>query len=211
VAAIRPDESGGRGCDVFVANFIPRVYSQCMQSSNHDPAFTVRLADQATSPHDASLQDSSASGQKAQILGSRGFRQRRRNRHGRGLRGELMLPTLPGYRTRSERFDELVLDSAQRLHDIWGKPLDGVRFAVDEIPPGLEQLVAESAPAPMGSYEPATEDEGPVITVYRRVVEQACGSREELQDLVHDVVVEHTAEMLGVAPETLDPVYRRRY
>jgi hypothetical protein len=24
-------------------------------------------------------------------------------------------------------------------------------------------------------------------------------------------VVEHTAEMLGVAPETLDPVYRRRY
>jgi len=50
-----------------------------------------------------------------------------------------------------------------------------------------------------------------VITLYRRVVEQGCGSREELQDLVHDVVVEHTAEMLGVAPETLDPVYRRRY
>lgn len=186
-----------------------------MQSSNHDPAFTVRLADQAASPQDASLQDSSATGPRGntvvETVGSKGFRQRRRNRHGRGLRGELMLPTLPGYRTRSERFDELVLDSAQRLHDIWGKPLDGVRFAVDEIPPGLEQLVADSAPAPMGSYEPATEDEGPVITVYRRVVEQACTSREELQDLVHDVVVEHTAEMLGVAPETLDPVYRRRY
>jgi predicted Zn-dependent protease with MMP-like domain len=63
----------------------------------------------------------------------------------------------------------------------------------------------------MGSYTPATADEGPVITLYRRVVEQGCVSREELQDLVHDVVVEHTAEMLGVAPETLDPVYRRRY
>ena len=47
-----------------------------------------------------------------------------------------MLPTLPGYRTRSDRFDDFVLDSAERLHDIWGKPLDGVRFAVDEIPPG---------------------------------------------------------------------------
>jgi predicted Zn-dependent protease with MMP-like domain len=177
-----------------------------MQSSNHDPAFTVRLADPA-----ASQQDSGTKGKVAESGRGKGFRQRRRNRHGRGLRGELILPTLPGYRTRSERFDELVLDSAQRLQDIWGKTLDGVRFAVDEIPPGLEQLVADSATAPMGSYEPATAEEGPVITLYRRVIEQACGSRDELQDLVHDVVVEHTAEMLGVAPETLDPVYRRRY
>jgi predicted Zn-dependent protease with MMP-like domain len=122
-----------------------------------------------------------------------------------------MLPTHPGYRTRSDRFDDMVLDSAQRLHDIWGKTLDGVRFAVDEIPPQLEQLVADAGAAPMGSYTPATADEGPIITLYRRVVEQGCASREELQDLVHDVVVEHTAEMLGVAPETLDPVYRRRY
>jgi predicted Zn-dependent protease with MMP-like domain len=122
-----------------------------------------------------------------------------------------MLPHLPGYRTRADRFDELVMDSAQRLHDIWGKPLDGVRFAVDEIPPGLEQLLADSSPAPMGAYTPAAGGEGPVITLYRRVVEQACTGSEELQDLVHDVVVEHTAEMLGVAPETLDPVYRRRY
>jgi len=166
-----------------------------MQSSHHDPGFTVRLAD----PGDGG--------------GAKGksFRQRRRNRHGRGLRGELMLQTLPGYRTRSDRFDDFVLDSAQRLHDIWGKPLDGVRFAVEEIPPGLEKLVADGTPAPMGSYSPATAEEGPVITLYRRVVEQACGSREELQDLVHDVVVERTAEMLGVPPESLDPVYRRRY
>ena len=93
-----------------------------MQSSHHVPGFTVRLADPAAG--------GTATG--------KGFRQRRRNRHGRGLRGELMLPTLPGYRTRSDRFDDFVLDSAQRLHDIWGKPLDGVRFAVEEIPPGLE-------------------------------------------------------------------------
>ena len=64
---------------------------------------------------------------------------------------------------------------------------------------------------PKDDHEPATADEGPVITLYRRVIENACSSREELQDLVHDVVVERTAEMLGVAPETLDPVYRRRY
>lgn len=171
-----------------------------MQSSNHESAFSVRLADP-----DAS------GGETGPVSPGRSFATRRRNRHGRGLRGELVLPTHPGHRTRSDRFDDMVLDSAQRLHDIWGKTLDGVRFAVDEIPPELEQLVAHAAPPPMGAYTPATDEEGPVITLYRRVVEQGCPSREELQDLVHDVVVEHTAEMLGVAPETLDPVYRRRY
>jgi predicted Zn-dependent protease with MMP-like domain len=178
-----------------------------MQSPHHDPGFTVRLAD----PEAGRNSTASTPAGSGRAPAPRGFRQRRRNRHGRGLRGELMLPTLPGYRTRSDRFDDFVLDSAERLHDIWGKPLDGVRFAVDEIPPGLEQLVADRSAAPMGSYTPATPDEGPVITLYRRVVEQACGSREELQDLVHDVVVEYTAEMLGVPPESLDPVYRRRY
>ncbi|MFD5277227.1 metallopeptidase family protein [Pseudarthrobacter sp. NPDC058362] len=170
-----------------------------MQSSNHESRFTVRLADP-----DAG-KDPGAAGQV------RSFARRRRNRHGRGLRGEIMLPTHPGYRTRSDRFDDLVLDSAQRLHDIWGRTLDGVRFGVDEIPPDLERLAADSATAPMGAYTPASAGDGPMITVYRRVVEQACSSVEELQDLVHDVVVEYTAEMLGVAPETLDPVYRRRY
>jgi predicted Zn-dependent protease with MMP-like domain len=178
-----------------------------MQSSHQDPGFTVRLAEPGAGRPDAG----SAPPAAGAPIAPRSFRQRRRNRHGRGLRGELMLPTLPGYRTRSDRFDDFVLDSAQRLHDIWGKPLDGVRFAVDEIPPGLEQLVADGSPAPMGCYTPATAEEGPVITLYRRVVEHACVSREELQDLVHDVVVEHTAEMLGVPPESLDPVYRRRY
>ncbi|SFU02542.1 metallopeptidase family protein [Arthrobacter sp. ov118] len=183
-----------------------------MQSSHHDSGFTVRLADPDVPPTGAgSASDGAPSTGSSVGVRGKHFRQRRRNRHGRGLRGELMLPTLPGYRTRSDRFDDLVLDSAERLHDIWGKPLDGVRFAVDEIPPGLEQLVADHTPAPMGAFTAATAEEGPVITLYRRVVEQACGGRDELQDLVHDVVVEYTAEMLGVPPESLDPVYRRRY
>ncbi|MET4540721.1 MULTISPECIES: metallopeptidase family protein [Micrococcaceae] len=171
-----------------------------MQSQPHVPGFTIRWTDA----------DGDQAGQHAGS-GVRGFRRRRRNRHGRGLRGELMLPSLPGFRTRAERFDDMVLDSAERLQDMWGKQLDGVLFAVDEIPPNLEQLVAMGSTAPLGSYTPGGRGEAPMITVYRRVVEQGCTTREELQDLVHDVVVEYTAEMLGVPPETLDPVYRRRY
>ncbi|MGG5171986.1 metallopeptidase family protein [Pseudarthrobacter sp. J1738] len=167
-----------------------------MQSPFSGPGISIRLNE------DSEGQTLSARG--------RGFRQRRRNRHGRGLRGELLLPTLPGYRSRSERFDEYVMDSAQQLHELRGPALNGVLFAVDEIPPGLEELVALRRPAPMGSYRPASDDEPATITVYRRVVEHACTSREELQDLVHDVVVERTADMLGIAPESLDPYYRRR-
>ena len=140
-----------------------------MQSSHHDSGFTVRLADPDAGRAGAGYGPAGAplTGSSTAVQGKT-FRQRRRNRHGRGLRGELMLPTLPGYRTRSDRFDDFVLDSAQRLHDIWGKPLDGVRFAVDEIPPGLEQLVADRTPAPMGAFTAATAEDGPVITLYRR-------------------------------------------
>ncbi|MDR6637561.1 MULTISPECIES: metallopeptidase family protein [Paenarthrobacter] len=171
-----------------------------MQSQPHIPGFTIRWTDA----------DGDQAGEHAGT-GGRSFRRRRRNRHGRGLRGELMLANLPGFRTRSERFDDMVLDSAERLQDMWGKQLDGVLFAVDEIPPDLEQLVATGGTAPMGSYTPGGRGEAPMITIYRRVVVQGANTREELQDLVHDVVVEYTAEMLGVPPETLDPVYRRRY
>ncbi|MEZ2389798.1 metallopeptidase family protein [bacterium RCC_150] len=170
-----------------------------MQSQHHVPGFTVHLPDPGK-------------GEETTTGGTtRGFRQRRRNRHGRGLRGELMLPNVPGYRTRAEKFDDLVLDSAERLQDMWGKRLDGVAFAVEEIPPNLEQLVAQGTAAPLGAYTPAGQGAGPVITIYRRVVEHTTAGIEDLQDLVHDVVVEYTAEMLGVPPESLDPVYRRRY
>ncbi len=139
----------------------------------------------------------------------RDFRHRRRNRHGRGQRGDMILPTLPGHRNRAERFDDMVLDTAQRLHDLQGHLLDGVLFAVEEIPPGLEELLASGLPAPLGLSTPARGDLAPRVTVYRRVVEQNCPVKEQLPDLVHDVVVEHTAQLLGVAPETLDPYYHR--
>ena len=167
-----------------------------MQSQHHSPGFTVSLGETGGSTSGAPV---------------RSFRQRRRNRHGRGQRGDVMLPTLPGYRSRAERFDDLVLDSAERLQDMWGQQLNGVAFAVEEIPPNLEQLLAEGGAAPLGACSRGSGSEGPLITVYRRVVEHTAGGRDELQDLIHDVVVEYTAEYLGVPPESLDPVYRRRY
>ncbi len=60
---------------------------------------------------------------------------KRRDRHGRGLRGILIPPDVPMYRTRAERFDDLVLQAVARLEPLWEAHLSGIEFAVEEIPP----------------------------------------------------------------------------
>ncbi|GAB4099066.1 metallopeptidase family protein [Sinomonas halotolerans] len=101
-----------------------------------------------------------------------------------------------------------MFDAADRLQELRGSELDGVEYAVEEIPPGLERLLREGGRPAQGRYTPGGRGRAPRITVYRRVVETAAGSPAEAQELVHDVVVEYTALMLNVAPETLDPYYR---
>ena len=56
---------------------------------------------------------------------------RRRDRHGRGLRGVLAPPGVPLHRSRSERFDELILEAVARLEPRWEAQLSGVEFAVE--------------------------------------------------------------------------------
>jgi predicted Zn-dependent protease with MMP-like domain len=139
----------------------------------------------------------------------RSFRQRRRNRHGRGLRGDLLLPTLPGERTRAERFDELVMESADRLSDLWGQPMEAVDFGVEDIPADLERLLGTFERAPLGIHRAATADRRGLITIYRRPIEQLADTDEELRDIIHEVIIEQAAGILNVAPEAVDPIYRR--
>ena len=64
----------------------------------------------------------------------RGARIRRRDRHGRGLRGVLTPPEVPLHRSRAERFDDLILQAVARLEPRWEAQLADVEFAVEEIP-----------------------------------------------------------------------------
>ena len=59
---------------------------------------------------------------------------RRRDRHGRGLRGPLLPPILPAWRTRAERFDEFVTSAADDLARNWPQ-IARIQFAVEEVPP----------------------------------------------------------------------------
>ncbi len=139
----------------------------------------------------------------------RSFHARRRNRHGRGLRGELILPALPGSLTRAEKFNELLMDSAERLSELWGSALDAVEFAVEDIPGSLEGLAGTGERVPMAFFRAVTADSPAVITIYRRPVEQLADSPDELREIVHEVIIEQVAGLLNLSPDAVDPAYRR--
>jgi predicted Zn-dependent protease with MMP-like domain len=165
----------------------------------------------------------------------RAARIRRRDRHGRGLRGVLAPPGVPLYRTRTERFDDLVLQAVARLEPQWEAHLSGVEFAVEEIPPLNEALSGARGPVPLSRLEPgsprpraaepgddwpdgpaipgadrpdrAAGQEPPRIVVYRRPLMARADDEDELGELVFDVVVEEFARMLGLDPGDVDPGY----
>lgn len=135
---------------------------------------------------------------------------RRRDRRGRGLRGPLLPTSAPAYRTRAERFDDLVLDAVEELERRWARQLDGTEFAVEDVPPS-GPAPWEHGGVPLGRYFPADAGLPARIVVYRRPLEARAADALDLADLVHDVVVEQVAHLLGRAPEDVDPDYGDDY
>ena len=139
-------------------------------------------------------------------------RLRRRDRHGRGLRGRLVPPDVPLYRSRSQQFDDIVLEAVARLEPRWETELSDVEFAVQEVP-DFDTIDEEGVPlARIVRGSPDTSDPGnpatgPRIVLYRRPLMARAEDEDELSELVFDVVVEELAEILGVEPEIIDPGY----
>lgn len=138
--------------------------------------------------------------------GRSGSRPRRRDRHGRGMRGPLAPPQVPLAVTRAEFFDDLVRDSISRLERHWPQ-LSEVEFAVQEVPRTDGEGEDGSGPVPLGHVSAAEGGRPDRIVVYRRPVELRTRNRDDRALLVHEIVVEQVAELLGLAPESVDPRY----
>lgn len=132
-------------------------------------------------------------------------RRDRRDRHGRGLRGLLVPTELPLARTRAERFDDLVLDAVEELEHRWARELSGVQFAVEPVPPASPDTEYGDELVPLGAVQPAHGTTPARVVLYRRPIEARAADPVVLADLVHDVVVEQVAHLLGVDPEVVEP------
>ncbi|MDT0310233.1 metallopeptidase family protein [Streptomyces sp. DSM 44917] len=133
---------------------------------------------------------------------------RHRDRHGRGMRGPLAPPQVPLALSRADTFDSLVNDSAERLRRRLPQ-LAGVEFEVQEVPwlTGGAEAGASPDGVPLGGVVRARRGRPDRVVVYRRPVELRARDREECAQLVHEVCVEQAAELLGLAPESVDPKY----
>jgi predicted Zn-dependent protease with MMP-like domain len=117
--------------------------------------------------------------------------------------------SVPLARTRAEVFDDLVLDTVESLERRYARELAGVEFAVEEVPPDLNVYdadVLEDGDVPLARLLPAQPGETelpPRIVLYRRPLEFRAVDRDDLADLVHDVIIEQVANLLGLDPEDI--------
>ena len=122
------------------------------------------------------------------------------------MRGPVAPPQVPLAVSRSESFDDLVRDSVGRLERHWPQ-LNAVDFAVQEVPPMDGGQLDNAEVVPLGRVVEAHGGHPDRVVVYRRPVEIRTRNRDERALLVHDVVVEQVAELLGLSPESVDPRY----
>jgi len=169
-------------------------------------------------------QDSS-DGRSTETLGTEGApttvaeRNLRRSRRGREMRGALLPPTVPGWRSRAERFDMAVLEAYEPIERRWQDRVSGLDVAVDEIPrisakdPEAVQWPAEvvaDGPVALARLIPAGVDiRGNAtrarIVLFRKPIERRAKDTIELAELLHEILVAQVATYLGVEPSVIDP------
>lgn len=110
--------------------------------------------------------------------------------------------------SRADAFDDLVLDTAGRFRSVLGRRWEQVEFAVEDVP-GDGPLPWETS-APLARIFPAEGSLPTRVVIYRRPIEALATRGEETAALVHEVLLDQVAEMLGVDPDEIDPPDPRR-
>ncbi|MGH3857696.1 MAG: metallopeptidase family protein [Pseudonocardiaceae bacterium] len=142
----------------------------------------------------------------------------RRDRRGRGVRGLLFPATLPAARSRSERFDAIVLGALEPIDERWHAELDRLDVAVDEVPEITDcdpstvswgSDVVEDGNVPLARLVPAGVNHAGMptrarIVLYRRPLETRAHDGGDLSDLVREVLAEQVANYLGLEPDVID-------
>lgn len=153
-----------------------------------------------------------------------GGSRRRRNRHGRGLRGPLHPQSLPRYSSRHLRFGETLANAIDRLAEVVGEDVHQVSFRYTMIPLHLERRLqvfqgggAEAVGDLLSDVEHGATDI-PTITVHRMAIESRVSTRgadphadhDELatamiEELTYRALVRAWSRWTGIPVEEIDP------
>lgn len=109
---------------------------------------------------------------------------------------------LPGVRSRTERFDELVSIAVTVLENRCGRLLDGVEFGVEDIPPSTPPPWEHGA-VPLGRYFPADLGMPHRVVLYRRPIIARTATAAEQFALISHVLAEQVAHLMGWHPDDL--------
>lgn len=129
---------------------------------------------------------------------------RRRDRHGRGLRGPILPFNLPSWRTRADKFDDIITEDLAHFRRALGKEMEHIDFAVLDVPD------SEPAPwepgVPMARFLPferPAKITGRII-FYRMPMLQAARRSADPRLFLHDIVTQQLASAIGRHPEDID-------
>lgn len=128
------------------------------------------------------------------------------------MRGPAVLPRVPGQPetpTRGDRFDALVLALVAGVEERWHERLGLVEYAVEDTPQVGDDW--GGSPVPLSALVHAAGSTPARVVLFRRPLERRAEGRADLQALVHAVLVEQVAVLLGIAPEDVDPHYRQEW
>jgi predicted Zn-dependent protease with MMP-like domain len=135
-----------------------------------------------------------------------------RDRHGRGIRGPLVARRVPLSATPADRFDRIASEAVEHVEHRWREQLAGVEFAVDLVPEPIADVSSqamngaiESGGVLLAQIVPGKGRTPTHIVLYRKPIELRARGVEDLEDLLHDVVVQVIANYLGIEPDVVDP------
>ncbi len=124
------------------------------------------------------------------------------------MRGPGVMPAVPGtpaLRTDRQRFDQLVLDVVTPLDERWQDHLGLVEYAVEDAPMLPDDWGDDTVP--LSSLVRGKGQDPTRLVIFRRPVEHRANDRDELEAMVHTVVVEQLAELLNLTPGQVDERY----
>ncbi|MDR6939266.1 metallopeptidase family protein [Arcanobacterium hippocoleae] len=138
------------------------------------------------------------------IVGKADLRRKQRDRHGRGIRGPVIPPSLPAWRTRADIFDDVISYEIGTYRKHLGNKLNRFDFAVLDVP--QNELAPWENGIPMGRFLPferPAKIHGRIIFYRLPIMMSAC--RTPIPSLfIHDVVTQQIASALETRPEKID-------